>query len=181
MNEPFEAVLYPNPPLGDRGYAVFMAAAAAVTATVGGLCVSMGAWPVGGFCGLYLLLPGMLLSQCYLRPRRFFHSFFGLDLLLLWIAFRAARRNARRYEWVRVDRSDVRVRRVGPDGRAAEWRFEPCWVRVHFDEPPTPHSLVVLASHGRRIALGGFLTPEERREFASALRAAIERVRHPAF
>lgn len=155
MNEPFEAVLYPNPPLGDRGYAVFMAVAAAVTATVGGLFVSMGAWPVGGF--------------------------FGLDLLLLWIAFRAARRNARRYEWVRVDRSDVRVRRVGPDGRAAEWRFEPCWVRVHFDEPPTPHSLVVLASHGRRIALGGFLTPEERREFASALRAAIERVRHPAF
>jgi uncharacterized membrane protein len=153
--EPFEAFLYPNPALSDRGYALFMTLAAAATAAIGGLFVAVGAWPVGGF--------------------------FGLDLFLLWIAFRAARRNARRYEWVRVDRGDVRVRRVGPDGRAAEWRFEPFWVRVHFDEPPTPHSLVVLASHGRRIALGGFLTPEERREFASALRAAIERVRHPTF
>lgn len=152
--EPFEAVLYPNPPLSERGYALFMALAVVMTVGLGGLFVAMGAWPIGGF--------------------------FGLDLLLLWLAFRSVRRNARRYEWVRVDSSDVKVRRVDPDGRAAEWRFEPCWVRVHLDEPPTPNSLVILASHGRRVALGGFLTPEERREFAAALRAALDRVRHPA-
>lgn len=152
--EPFEAVLYPNPALSSRAYAMFMALAVLVTAALVTLFVSMGAWPVGGF--------------------------FGLDLLLLYLAFRAARRNARRFEWVRVDQQAVTVRRVGPDGRATEWRFDPCWVRVHLDEPPGPHSLVVLASHGRRLALGSFLTPEERREFAQALGQVLQRLRAPS-
>lgn len=151
--EPFEAFLYPNPALSDRGFAIFMALAVLVTVIVGGLFVAAGAWPIGGF--------------------------FGLDLLLLYLAFRAARRNARRYEWVRVEPRRLLVRRVGPDGRAAEWRFEPCWVRVHFDEPPRPDSPVVISSHGRRLGLGLFLTPDERRDFAATLRAAVERVRQP--
>ncbi|GBD43358.1 hypothetical protein HRbin40_00831 [bacterium HR40] len=151
----FEAVLYPNPALSDRAFWLFMALTGAVTVAMASLFVSLGAWPVGGF--------------------------FGLDLLLLWLAFRAARRNARWQEWVRVDAGAVTVRRVAPDGRTAEWQFEPSWVQIHFDEPPQPHSLVVLSSHGRRIALGSFLTPEERREFAQALSDALRRFRRPLF
>lgn len=152
---PFEAFLYPNPALSDRGFAVFMGIAGFATLCLGGFFVAVGAWPIGGF--------------------------FGLDFLLLYLAFRAARRNARRYEWVRVEPRELVVRRVGPDGRAAEWRFEPFWVRVHFDEPPRPDSPVVISSHGRRLGLGLFLTPDERREFAATLRAALERARQPRF
>lgn len=151
--ERFEAVLYPNPPLSDRGFLLFVVATAFVAVVMAALFVSAGAWPVG--------------------------AFFGLDLLLLYLAFWSVRRGARRREWIRVDRRDVRVGRVGPGGEFAEWRFEPCWLRVHFDEPPRPDSLVVLSSHGRSLRLGSFLTPDERREFARQLRAALDRVRHP--
>ena len=59
----------------------------------------------------------------------------------------------------------------------ADWRFEPYWVRVHMDDPPRRDSLLTLASHGRRLAIGLFLTPEERLDVARALQSALRRYR----
>jgi len=45
------------------------------------------------------------------------------------------------------------------------------------DDPPEHDSQVVLSSHGRSLVVGSFLAPEERAEFARALRAALNRCR----
>ncbi len=148
----FEAVLYPNPPLGHRGFLVLAAAVLAVSAVMAVVFAGMGAWPVSGF--------------------------FGLDAVALLVAFQISRRAARRHELVRVDpRDGLLVRRVEPSGRCREWRFEPYWVRVELDRsrPGGPH--LVLASHGRRLAIGQFLTPEERAEFAAVLEGVLARYR----
>ncbi len=147
----FEAVLYPNPPLSRTGFLLFMSAFAAASVCAAIPFLLMGAWPVSGF--------------------------FGLDLLLVYIAFRVARRAARRRELVRLDAQGLHVCRIDPDGRTRCWRFEPYWVRVEMDEPPLPGSLVTLASHGRRLRIGAFLTPEERLDLARALREALNRYR----
>lgn len=148
---PFEAVLYPNPPLSDTGLLVLMLAVALVSAAMGAAFVAAGAWPVSGFL--------------------------GLDVLLLGLAFRVCRRRGRRSELIRLDKSGLHVRRTQPDGRSADWRFDPYWVRVGMDEPPRRHSPLTLSASGRHLRIGEFLTVEERVEIAQALRQALENYR----
>jgi uncharacterized membrane protein len=50
------------------------------------------------------------------------------------------------------------------------------------DDPPEHESQVTLSSHGQTLTVGSFLSPEERLDFAKALREALGRVNrgHPA-
>jgi len=143
----FDAVLYPNRSLGPAGFHLLMAAIVLVSGAIGAGFVLVGAWPVTGFL--------------------------GLDVLLLYLAFRWHYREARRVEFIRLDQDGLTVRRVGPDGQAREWRLEPYWVRVAIDDPPRPDSQLVLSARGDHLAVGAFLTLAERLEFAAALRAAL--------
>lgn len=147
----FEAELYPNHSLGRAGFIALMLAVSSVGAALGVAFVLAGAWPVAGF--------------------------FGLDVLLLYLAFRCCKRQARQRELIRLDASGLHVRRVEPDGAARQWHFEPYWVQVEMDEPPRRDSFLTLASHGLRLRVGAFLTPEERLDLARALRSALKRYR----
>jgi len=144
---PFDAVLYPNRSLGSLGFYMLMAAIVLASVALGAGFVLAGAWPVTGFL--------------------------GLDVLLLYLAFRWNYRAGRCAELIRLDRDGLCVRQVRPDGRTRAWRFEPHWVRVSLDDPPRHDSQLVLSSHGRALAIGGFLTAAERAEVAKALRAAL--------
>ena len=142
-----DVVLYPNRSLGATGFAVLMAAIVLVSATVGAGFMMVGAWPVTGFL--------------------------GLDVVLVWLAFRWNYRQARRAEFVRLDREGLCVRRVEPDGRSHSWRFEPYWVRVVLEQVGRHDRRLVLRSHGRELTIGAFLTQDERLELARALEAAL--------
>jgi uncharacterized membrane protein len=148
---PFEAVLYPNPPLGDFGLFVLMLAVALVSAGLGAAFAVAGAWPVSGFL--------------------------ALDVLLLAVAFHVCRRRSRRSELIRLDETGLYVRRTAPDGRSADWRFDPYWVRVEMDEPPRRHSPLTLSASGQHLRIGQFLTVNERADLARALRGALESYR----
>lgn len=150
----FEAVLYPNPPFGRAGFIVLMIGVSSASVALGVAFVLAGAWPVAGF--------------------------FGLDVLLLYLAFRAAQRQALRRELIRLDSSGLHVRRIEADGTSMDWRFEPYWVRVDMDDPPRSNSLLTLVSHGLRVRVGTFLTLEDRIDLARALRNALNRYREPA-
>ena len=145
----FDAVLYPNRSLGSGGFVILMLAIALVSGTIGAGFVLAGAWPVTGFL--------------------------VLDVLLLYLAFRWNRREGRRAELIRLDGDGLTVRRIEPDGRQRQWRFEPHWVQVSIDQPVRPDSQLVLSSHGRRLVIGAFLGVEERAQVARALRAALEK------
>ncbi len=112
---------------------------------------SMGAWPIVGF--------------------------FGLDVLLFYVAFRLNYRSARRCEIVRVTRQQLTVRRVLPNGRQKVWSFEPAWARVELHRPEEHDCRLEIASGRRCLALGEFLPPEERVAFAGTLRAALREAR----
>lgn len=141
---PFDAVLYPNRSLGRFGFHLLMAAIVLVSAGIGAAFVLAGAWPVTGFL--------------------------SADVLLLYLAFRWNYRQGRRAEFIRLDGAELAVRRVEPSGRRREWLFDAHWVRVTIDE--ANHQLT-LSSHGRSLAVGAFLSPEERVEVGRALRAAL--------
>ena len=143
----FDAVLYPNRSLPPAGFMVLMLAVVSVSVAIGAGFALIGAWPVTGFL--------------------------GLDVLLLYLAFRWNYREGRRTETIRLDREGLLVRRMEPGGQIRAWRFEPYWVRVSMEGPEGPGRRLVLSSHGQSLVIGAFLTPAERVEVAEALRAAL--------
>jgi uncharacterized membrane protein len=149
----FDAILTPHRSLSRRGFRLLMAGVCAVSLTVGLAFFLMGAWPVVGF--------------------------FGLDVLLIYGAFKLNFRAARVYETVTVTRAQCTVARISPRGDAQRWRFQPAWLRIFMADPPERDSPLTLRAHGRELRIGSFLTAEERLELAKALRAAVNRARMP--
>lgn len=143
----FDARLTPHRSLSPRGFLILMALIALISFLAGVAFALKGAWPVFGF--------------------------FGLDAALIFLAFRANYRQARAFETVTLTAQDLLVRRVSAVGKERVWRFEPHWVRIEMDDPPEHDSPLTVTSHGRRLAIGAFLTPEERLGLARALRAAL--------
>jgi len=150
----FDAVLRPNRSLGARGFVLLMAALAALSFVAGIVFISVGAWPVFGFL--------------------------GLDVLLIWLAFRVNYRSGRLAETVTLTDAALEVRRIDAYGRGAAWRVPPTWLRVEVANAGEHDCAVTLRSHGEALVLGAFLAPEERKDFADALRAALARQRSAA-
>jgi len=148
----FDAVLQPHRSLSPIGFRLLIACSAAALFAVGSTFWMMGAWPVMGFC--------------------------GLELVLLYGAFRLNFRSGRAYERLRLSDDGLEVSRVRPNGAVARvWRLQPAWLRIDIDNPPEHDSQLTLSSHGRRMVVGRFLTPDERLEVAEALREALDRWR----
>lgn len=146
-----DAVLTPSRSLSPAGFRVLMGVVGFLCLGGGAAFAAMGAWPVFGFL--------------------------GLDVLLVWTAFRASYRSGRLRETIRLDRDALRVSRTGPDGRTRSWSFQPSWLRVDLDEPVGHESQIRLSSHGRTLVVGSFLAPGERAGLARAIRAGIARWR----
>ncbi len=149
----FDAILTPHRSLSQRGFVILMSVICAVSFTAGLAFLLMGAWPVVGLL--------------------------GLDALMIYIAFKINFRSARLYETVTVTPDELLVERVSPRGDAQRWRFQPAWLQVLMDDPPRHESQVMLRSHGRKLVVGSFLTPEERRDFANALKQALAKAQAP--
>jgi uncharacterized membrane protein len=101
-------------------------------------------------------------------------GFLGLDVALIYVAFRANFRAARAYEEVTVTASELTVRKVNPHGRVREWTLNPVWVqldRIVHEEFGIER--LFLVSRGRRLSIAAFLGPDEKASFAQALSSAL--------
>lgn len=148
----FSATLTPHRSLGRTGFVLLMAAIGFVSFIAGIVFLIAGAWPVMGF--------------------------FGLDVALIYWAFRANYRAARAYEQVFVTPSELTFRKVSQRGDVAEWAFNPLWARLDREtHPEFGVQKLFLVSHGRRLSIGGFLGPREKESFATALLAALGEAR----
>ena len=144
----FSAVITPHRSLNRTGFWILIGAYGLVSFVGGVAFLLIGAWPVFGF--------------------------FGLDVLLLYWAFRLNYRHAAAYEEVKVTPVALTVRKVSHRGIAREWVLNPLWVRLE----KTVHEefgieRLFLVSRGRQLAVAGFLGPDEKASFAKALGAAI--------
>src|SRR5580658_1540186 len=148
----FAARLTPHRSLSRAGFLLLMAVLGGVSFAAGMVFLLLGAWPVFGFL--------------------------GLDVLLVYWAFRANFRAARAYEEVKVTATELTLRKVNQRGGVREWTLNPVWVRLD----RTVHEefgieRLFLVSRGRRLSIAGFLSPDEKKSFASALSAALGEAR----
>lgn len=149
-----DVVVYPHRSLGPTGFLVLMAMLCGFSFAIGMVFYLSGAWPVVGFL--------------------------GLDVLIVYVAFRQNYRAARAYESVRLTPGTLEVTKVDARGRGRRISFQPYWLTVDMDDPPRRHSRLTLRSHGRHLEIGRFLTPDEKLDLARALRRALDSARQPA-
>ena len=148
----FSATITPHRSLGRKGFIAVMCAIGGISFIAGMIFLIAGAWPVMGI--------------------------FGLDVLLVYWAFRANYRAARAYEIVTVTASELVVRRVSQDGGITEMIFNPLWVKLERESDPEFNAgKLHVVSRGRKFAIAGYLSPKEKDAFASALQAALHEAR----
>jgi uncharacterized membrane protein len=144
----FKAVLTPYRSLGLKGFLILMVCFGAICFVAGLFFLSIGAWPVFGF--------------------------FGLDIVLLWLAFSLNYKSAKIFEEVAVSRSEISIRKVGPGKQFQEYRFNPFWVRLSVDRMEDEGVVrIALTSRGDTVDLGNFLNPDDRTSFAGAMANAL--------
>jgi uncharacterized membrane protein len=144
----FSVVITPHRSLTPRGFLLLMTCLGCLSFISGVVCVLLGAWPVFGFC--------------------------GLDVLLVYFAFRANFRAARAYEQVTVTPSELTVRKVSHRGGVRQWTLNPLWVRLErVVHKEFGIERLFLVSHGRRLAIAAALNPDEKATFARALSNAL--------
>ena len=144
----FSATLRPHRSLGRRGFLALMAVIGGAFFATGVFFWTLGAWPVLGFV--------------------------GLDILAIWLAFRLNYRAARAYEEVVISRTEIVIRKVTAGGRAQELRFNPAWARLDVEEDDDGRvTRISLRASDKRVPVGAFLNPDDRKSFARAFGAAL--------
>ncbi|HEX7790802.1 MAG TPA: DUF2244 domain-containing protein [Afipia sp.] len=145
----FCARLTPHRSLSRSGFIALMVFVTTVSFAAGVMFLMMGAWPV--------------------------LVFFGLNVLIIYWAFKLNFRRAAAIEDITVTPYEIRVRRVSHRGHIAEWTLNPLWVRLE-QKAHAEFGIekLYLVSRGRRLSIGSFLGPDEKASFSMALLAAIQ-------
>lgn len=144
----FSTVITPNRSLPRTGFLVLMIAFGAVSFIAGMAFLMMGAWPVFGF--------------------------FGLDVLLLYWAFKLNYWHGEAYEEVKITPTMLTIRKISHRGRVREWSLNPLWVRLEkITDEEFGIARLFLVSRGRQLTIANFLGPDEKAEFAQAFNAAL--------
>tara|TARA_R110000824_G_scaffold118960_14_gene271964 strand:+ start:78291 stop:78806 length:516 start_codon:yes stop_codon:yes gene_type:complete len=144
----FNALVMPHRSLSRKGFIIVMSILVVMNFGAGLLFLLKGAWPVMGFC--------------------------GLDVALVWWAFRANYRAARAHETVQVSDDELLIRRIDQHGRVRATSLQPYWARLDMVEEPDGATHLFVRSHGRSHELAAFLSPDERAGFARALQNALD-------
>jgi uncharacterized membrane protein len=151
--ENFTAVLTPHRSLSRQGFIALMTLVIVINFAAGTIFTLMGAWPVAPFA--------------------------GLDVLLIWWAFKRNYADGRKAEHIEITPYELIVKRFAQGKLTSNQRFVRPWVRVELDEDRERELIggLFLRSRGKRTEIGGFLAPEERKSLAEALNAALARPR----
>ena len=147
----YDVVLRPHRSLSPVGFAVIMSILA-VWSFVGGLVFWLaGAWPVIGF--------------------------FGIDIALVYWAFRASYGQGRAAERLCLADGTLTVWRIDKRGAEERFAFPSYWLRITLEEDQNGPGQLILSSHGRHLSIGTFLAPDERAGLARELSAALLQAR----
>ena len=148
----FAAVITPHRSLGSTGFLILMLCIGALSFACGIMFLLIGAWPVFGFL--------------------------GLDVLLIYIAFRANFRAARAYEEVTVTASELTVRKVNHHGKVREWNAQSALGAARPHRARGIRHRAAVSGLARPAAVDrGFPEPDEKASFARALSAALGEAR----
>lgn len=145
----FRATLRPHRSLSRNGFLILMAVLVGLNFAAGTAFYLLGAWPIA--------------------------PFLGLDVALVWWAFRKNYSDALKEERIEVTNHELVLRRFDHDKQREELRFTRGWVKVELEEDKERELIgsLYLRFKGQRTEIGRFLGAHEREAFAGLLRGAL--------
>ena len=134
--------IWPHRSLSPKGFVILMSILGGLLFTIGLGFFLAGAWPVIGFL--------------------------GLELLIVWGAFKLNYRAAQKRETIETTADTVTVKRTDVNGKTSATKFPLGWIKVRLTPATVPESSsrqaqrVLLSSHGVETEIGHFLHPAEK-------------------
>ncbi len=148
----YETTIRPHQSLSRDGFRIVMTLCCAVSLVTSVACLRMGYWPVAGF--------------------------FGLDMLALFIAFKASFRRGRSFEQVAISPIEVMLARVSHRGERHEWRFNPLWTKLtRVEDEEFGLRTLTLVSRKEHVVVARDASPTERETVALGLSKALAKVK----
>ena len=152
-----QMTIWPHRSLSPRGFGIVMWVLAGFLFLIGLGFFLAGAWPVIGFL--------------------------GLELLVVWGAFKLNYRAARHRETIQTTTEELMVESQTPAGKRAQKSFPIGWLRVSLSPSESPvmksrdQQKIILSSHGEQAEIGKYLHPAEKAGLSRELKAMINRAR----
>ena len=152
-----QMTIWPHRSLSPKGFAIVMGVLAVFLFLIGFGFFLAGAWPVIGFL--------------------------GLELLVVWGAFKLNYRAARHRETIQTTTEELLVESQTPAGERAHKSFPIGWLRVSLSPSESPvmssrdQQKIILSSHGEKAEIGKYLHPAEKDGLSRELGAMIDRAR----
>ena len=152
-----QITIWPHRSLSSKGFAIVMGVLAGLLFLIGLGFFLAGAWPVIGFL--------------------------GLELLVVWGAFKLNYRAARHHETIHTTTEELMVESQTPAGKRAEKSFPIGWLRVSLSPSESPamssrdQQKIILSSHGEQAEVGKYLHPAEKAGLSRELGSMIDRAR----
>jgi uncharacterized membrane protein len=145
----WSVTLTPHRSLNREGFVALMAVLVLLNFAGGLLFLVAGAWPITGFM--------------------------GLDVLLVWWAFRQNFADAQKAERITVREDLVTLQRFSNSGAPEKFEFNRRWLKVEleFDEARDMVGRLLLSYRGALTEVGAFLGREERQSLSKALQSAL--------
>ncbi|MFZ8924238.1 MAG: DUF2244 domain-containing protein [Candidatus Puniceispirillaceae bacterium] len=156
--QPLERLtIWPHRSLSPKGFTIVIGLLAGLLFTIGLGFFLAGAWPVIGFL--------------------------GLELLIVWGAFKLNYRAAKVRETIETTTETLKVEHRDEHGNAAVSEFPVGWLRVQLSPPTAPapsaryRQRVILSSHGVETEIGAFLHPIEKAKLRHEIDGMVARSR----
>ena len=157
-SKPLERLtIWPHRSLSRQGYVILITILAGLLSTIGVGFFLAGAWPVIGFL--------------------------GLELLVVWGAFKLNYRAAKVRETIETNTETLTIEHIDERGKSAITEFPVGWLRVHLSPTATPdvsaryRQRVILSTHGRKAEVGAFLHPAEKAKLRHEVDGMVSRSR----
>ncbi|WP_119390241.1 DUF2244 domain-containing protein [Taklimakanibacter lacteus] len=149
----FSATLRPHRSLSRRGFVILMAVLIGLNFAAGTAFYMLGAWPIA--------------------------PFMGLDVALVWWAFRKNYDDALKEERIEVTEHELVLKRFDHERQREELHFTRTWVKVELEEDKERDLIgsLYLRFKGQRTEIGRFLAAAERQRLARLLQGALAKPR----
>ena len=144
--------LWPYRSLSQRGFQILIAILAGLMTFIGLGFYLLGAWPVVGFL--------------------------GLEIIIVWYAFKWNYRSGQLVETVFISPKQVDITRTDWRGRSKTICLDGVWIKAELDTKDKRRCRLYLRQHANKMEIGAFLPSAEKPSLATALNEAFARLNY---